>query len=390
MVISDFSFSPIPRILFGVGKFRECAEIVRSFSDSAVLVTGGKSLQDSGLLDQLLVSMREQSIKCLHYSITGEPSPEMIDSIVGELAGRRVDVVIAVGGGSVLDAGKAISAMLGKGRSILDFLEGVGTESHDGTKVPFIAVPTTSGTGSEATKNAVLSQVGPDGFKKSLRHDNLVPNIAVIAPELSLGCPFVVTAACGMDAFTQLLESYVSSQASVMTDGLAFSAMGAVKEHLVDVCSEGAGDVQARAGMAYASLVSGITLANAGLGVVHGLASSIGGAYNIPHGVICGTLIGAATKMNIQLLRDSGNSALDKYVQVGRLFAGDDKLGPEQSCDVLVDIIDEWTEKLKIPRLSEYGMNIFDLDTIIDKTSNKNNPVQLDSEQIKTILLERV
>ncbi|MHC4552826.1 MAG: iron-containing alcohol dehydrogenase [Planctomycetota bacterium] len=390
MVISDFSFSRIPKIIFGAGKFQVTADVAGGFGTAAVVVTGGRSLKQSGQLDHLLESLKQHAVDCYHYTISGEPSPEQIDAIVADAAGRQIDVVIAVGGGSVIDGGKAISAMLGKDDSVMEYLEGVGTLTHDGSKVPFIAVPTTAGTGSEATKNAVLSHIGPDGFKKSLRHDHFVPDVAIVDPALSVTCPAEITAACGMDAFTQLLESYVSVQASPMTDALALGAIGLVKGNLPAACSSGANDVQVRAAMAYASMVSGMTLANAGLGIVHGLASAVGGLFDIPHGVVCGTLVGAATKTNIELLKRSQDPLLDKYADVGRLFAGGGDVDMEASCQALMQTLDFWVERLGLPKLTAFGVRECDLDKIIDRTGNKNNPVKLDRSDIKEILLKRM
>ncbi len=235
-------------------------------------------------------------------------------------------MVIAIGGGSVMDAGKAISAMVLQNDSVMAYLEGVGEgKQHNGLKVPMIAVATTSGTGSEATKNAVLSQVGENGFKKSLRHDNFVPNVAILDPELMVTCPQSVTVASGLDALTQLLGAYVSTKATPLTDALALSGIEHFKEGFMGVCSGLSKDTQMRGHMAYASLMSGIVLANAGLGIVHGFASSVGGYFDIPHGVVCGTLLGEAVKLNIQLMnqdKDRYNEALKKYAKVGSILTG--------------------------------------------------------------------
>ncbi len=392
MVISDFIFAGNPRIYFGAGRFNEIDKIINEFGQTVLIVSGSKSLQSSGKLDRLFRLLKKRSFKFFHLTVPDEPSPDLVDNAVIRFKQEKIDMVTAIGGGSVVDAGKAVSAMLTQGGSVVDYLESVGTKSHNGKKIPFIAVPTTAGTGSEATKNAVLSRVGEAGFKKSLRHNNFVPDIALIDPELALSCPLEVSAACGMDAFTQLLESYVSRKASPMTDSLAYSGISWLKDSLISVCTNGADNVAARGAMAYASLMSGITLANAGLGIVHGLASSIGGFFNIPHGIICGTLIGTATRINIRSLKEQGHAgylSLQKFAGIGKLVSGIDSNDIEDNCNRLIDTVDEWTEKLNLPLLSKYGMNSSEIEKIVQKTGNKENPVQLDNRKITEILAER-
>ncbi len=394
MVIPPFTFSRIPVIHFGAGKFNILADIIGEIGERALIVTGGQSFQSSGKKDILDRALAEKSIKSFLLPVQEEPSPELIDSAVARFKQEHIDVVCSIGGGSVIDAGKAISAMILKDDSVSDYLEEIGTgKVHDGVKIPFIAVPTTAGTGSEATKNAVLSNIGPDGFKKSLRHNNFVPDIAVIDPELMLSCPPGITAATGLDAFTQLLESYVSTGATPLTDALAYSGMSAAADNLIPVSTTGSQSVEVRAGMAYASFLSGITLANAGLGVVHGLASAIGGLLNIPHGVICGTLVSAVTKITIEKLRkfrDTYDNALIKYAHVGALLTGQDCSESQRCCDLLVDKLEEWTKVLRMPSLNEFGVNKLDIDAILDRTDNKNNPVPLDRNEIRHILMMRL
>ena len=279
--------------------------------------------------------------------------------------------------------------------SVFEYLEGVGTgKNHNGAKIPFIAVPTTAGTGSEATKNAVLSRIGPKGFKKSLRHDNFIPDVVVIDPELALSCSSGITAATGMDAFTQLLESYVSTQSTPLTDALGFSGLCHAADNLIPACTTGAEVVKVRAGMAYAAYLSGVTLANAGLGVVHGLASPLGGLFDIPHGVICGTLIGAAVKITIETLQTEKDAAtehvLKKYARVGALFSKNDKMDTGDLCSLLVGKLEEWTEILKLPLLSEYGVKESDIEDVLDETGNKNNPVKLNRNKIRQIIEARL
>jgi alcohol dehydrogenase class IV len=284
--------------------------------------------------------------------------------------------------------------MLTQAGSVVDYLEGVGTGAvHSGAKIPFVAVPTTSGTGSEATKNAVLSRVGSGGFKKSLRHDNFVPDVAVLDPVLTLSCPPPVTAACGLDAFTQLLESYVSTQASPMTDGLAEQGISHMAPHLVSACGEGAGDPAVRAPLACGALLSGITLANAGLGVVHGLASTLGGWFEIPHGVVCGTLMASAASATIRKLQERhgpDHPALKKYARAGALVCGRSTGDPLRDCRLLVEKMEEWIDRLAVPGLSRFGIRGEDLDRIARNSGSKNNPVSLEPEEIEALLRERL
>ena len=276
-----------------------------------LVVTGSKSFLSSPHRQSLLRMVRTDSISLFECSLRGEPTVDQIDDLVSDFRGKGVGMVVAIGGGSVVDSGKAVSAMLTVQGSVRDFLEGVGTKAHPGEKVPFVAVPTTAGTGSEATKNAVIRGNGDLLFKKSLRHENFVPDAAIIDPELMLSCPPDITAACGMDAFTQLLESYVSTKATPMTDALAFSGLQHLKEALLPVSTTEGTNIHHRTAMAYGALLSGITLANAGLGVVHGLAGPLGGLMEIPHGLVCGMLVAAASAMNIRLLeREKTKAAL--------------------------------------------------------------------------------
>ncbi len=395
-MIQSFNFARIPYIIFGAGKLRELYKIFPKFGNNILIVVGGSSLKRDGKWDEIISMLEDKSINFFSISVSSEPSPALIDECAQKFRNKNIDLVIGIGGGSVTDAGKAISAMIPKPDSIKNYLEGIGDKTHDGRKIPYIAIPTTSGTGSEATKNAVISEVGPNGFKKSLRHDNLIPNVALIDPELMISCPMSITAACGMDAFTQLLEAYVSSKGNPITDTLAFSGMKYISRNIISACSNGASNIEVRTSMAYGSLMSGITLANAGLGVVHGFASSIGGKFKIPHGVVCGTLLAEATKMNIKVLQEqgpAGKRALNKHAKIGALLINDklkDKGEIDKYCSILIETLDNWTQELKIDRLGKYGIAKEDVDKIVENTGLKNNPVKLSKENINTILTNRI
>jgi alcohol dehydrogenase len=415
----SFSFSGMPPVHFGAGKLSGLPRIARAFGCEALLVTGKASLESGGHLERVLDGLKAAGFGVRRIIIAAEPSTEFIDRTCADLraGGAPIDVVIGIGGGSVIDGAKAISAMLPHRNSVFDHLEDVGSNlPHSGVKVPYVAVPTTSGTGGEMTKNAVLSMVGPGGYKKSLRHDNLIPDAVIVDPELMLTCPPHVTAACGMDAFTQLLEPYLSPLASPLSDALAWSGLEKAREHLVPAATDRGGDLEVRAGMAYASLLSGAALANAGLGLVHGLASPIGGFFEIPHGVVCGTVVAEATAANLAALRGeagasaagrsatsgapsaAGSSAvpgdprvaLAKYAKVGILFGGDASKGEAWNCDFLVERLHALTEALRLPRLSEYGISERDLDRIVAKASNRQNPVKLSPEAIRGVLARRL
>jgi len=282
MMAEGFAFARIPSLHFGAGKISELPKAAAAFGTEALLVTGGSSLKASGHLGRIQESLRQAGLRTHSLIIDAEPSTSFIDGTCARLRSLGLQVVIGIGGGSVIDGAKAISAMLPHGNSVLDHLEDVGRNvPHTGVKLPYLAVPTTSGTGGEMTKNAVLSMVGPEGYKKSLRHENLIPDAVIVDPELMVSCPPHITAACGMDAFTQLLEPYLSPIASPLTDALALSGLEKIRDCLIPACTDRGGEIPVRAGMAYASMLSGLVLANAGLGIVHGLASPIGGFF--PH-----------------------------------------------------------------------------------------------------------
>ena len=393
MSIKAFDFYRTPRLVFGPGRVKELGQIVAPYGSEVLVVTGTDSLDRTGNWKRCEESLRQASVRFRRYTVSGEPSPEQVDTAVKKFGPLSPDAVVAVGGGSVIDCAKAIAAMLPLGEPVTPYLEGVGTKTHPGKTLPLVAVPTTAGTGSEATKNAVISNVGKTGFKKSLRHDNFTPVCAVVDPELTLSCPPKVTAACGMDAFIQLLESYVSPQASPVTDALALSGIEHIASALVPASTDRGEDIEFRSSLAYAAFLSGVTLANAGLGIIHGLASPIGGLIPIPHGVVCATLVGEACRMNIKRLRElrsTDDIMLFKYAKVGRMISGADPQDLHASCDLLLNTLDQWTEKLSIPRLAQYRVSESHLDTLAAQAGQKSNPIQLDQDDIKAILRARL
>jgi alcohol dehydrogenase class IV len=390
-MVEPFQFARLPKIHFGCGKTTELPAIVKSFGPSALLVTGKSSFINSIHGEKLLNAFEKNDIYYNNIIISGEPSPEMIDEAVATSRNINVDIVIAIGGGSVLDAGKAISAMMYRTESVVEFLEVVGNREHPGTKIPFIAIPTTSGTGSEATKNAVISKIGKNGYKRSLRHENFVPDIAIVDPELVVQCPEDITSASGMDCFTQLTEAFLSDKSNLYTDALSIEGLKAIKTSLTGSYVNGK-NIDARTGMSFAALTSGICLANAGLGVVHGFASSIGGMYDIPHGLICGTLMAISNEVNVRELRRSriNKAALKKYAILGKLFLDEKGKSDQYYIDGFINYLHTLTYDLHLSGLRKYGLEEKDVELICTKTEIKNNPVKLAVEDLADIILKRL
>jgi len=391
-----FAIARLPRIEFGAGSRDRIPRLAAQFGRRLLLVTGAKSFVDSEAGRVLLSQLKAAGFLLDTVHVAAEPSPRTVDDAVAQWRGAAIEVVLGIGGGSVLDAAKAIAGLLRPGNSVTDHLEGVGPEKpYVGPAVPFIAVPTTAGTGSEATKNAVLSTHGEHGYKKSFRDDKLVPEYAVVDADLLTSCTQEMIAANGMDAFTQLLESYVSTRANPMTDALAMSGMQAVRDGLLAWYEGGDGAAAGREKMAYAALLSGICLAQTGLGSVHGLASPLGAFFPIPHGVVCGTLLAAAAKINIDVMqaRDAHNPALHKYAEVGRLLRGRAHVDAVGARVFLIDTLSEWTRRMNLPDLATLGVRPADLPRVVAHcrgSSMRTNPLALSDEEVTRLLRMRM
>jgi alcohol dehydrogenase len=395
-MITPFSIARLPRIEFGAGGVKKLPGLIARYGNRVLLITGQRSFVESPYWPALLNALERANIDWAQVRITDEPSPQNVDDAVRQFHGQGFTAVAGIGGGSVLDAAKAIAGLLPVGDSVMDYLEGVGPEkTYQGPALPFIAVPTTAGAGSEATKNAVLSQRGPNGFKKSFRDDQLVPEYALLDPDLLASCPPPQIAANAMDALTQLLESYVSIKANPFTDALAESGLEAVRNGLFAWYQDSEDAMTGRANMAYAALLSGVCLAQTGLGSVHGLASPLGAFFPIPHGVVCGTLVGAATRVNLAALqeRDPNNSAWRKYARAGDLLHGRHFPTPEEGHAALLALLDEWTERLNLPRLSAYGIQESDFAHVVAHSrgsSMKTNPLVLSDGEITDVMRQRL
>ncbi|KMQ52402.1 Alcohol dehydrogenase [Chitinispirillum alkaliphilum] len=389
MHIPDFSTYRTPQIHFGTGKITQLAQVSKSFGKKALLVTGSSSLHENGMIKSIIESFNSTGLTTLQFQVNSEPTVSLVDSGAEQFRSSGIDIVIAIGGGSVIDAGKAISAMIPVEKSVYDFIEGGGDQKHPGLKIPFIAVPTTSGTGSEASANSVLNIGGESGIKRSVRHPDFVPDVALVDPAMTLSCPPRITSSCGMDTLTQLIESYVSTGASPFTDALVEHILPGTSESLIKATENGS-DIQSRTHLSYASLSSGITLANAGLGAVHGIAPVIGGWFPIPHGALCGLLLAPVTKKNISRLKttDPNHNALKKYSRMGEILSAQRAQTVMEGCEILLEKLYSLKKTFYNSEISSYGVKEVHFSDIARESRCKNNPCELSARDIEEILKE--
>jgi alcohol dehydrogenase len=393
-IIGPFQLGRIPRIEFGSGRLELLPDVVAGHGRQAALVTGKRSFRSTERWAWLLGELERRDVAVETVTVDGEPSPELVDTALARLRPAGIEVVVGIGGGSVLDAAKAIAGLVATTSSARDHLEGVGPGlPYNGPNLPLVAVPTTAGTGSEATRNAVLSERGPSGFKRSFRHERLVATDAIVDPDLLRDSPKAAIGPSGMDAFTQLLEAFVSLRASPLTDALARSGLAAARDGLLAWHAEpdGPGAPAARTRMAYAALLSGICLANAGLGVIHGLAAPLGAHFPIPHGAACGAVAVASVEANIVALeaRAAGAPALGKLAETGRLLARDPALGDVEARAALVTELRRWQGALGVPGLATWGVRAADVDQLVAGSrgsSMRTNPIELTDAEVGAVV----
>jgi alcohol dehydrogenase class IV len=379
-----FEFATAARIIFGPGSLRELAGVVAPLGKRALLVTG----RDPARARPALGAMTERGIEVVPFGISGEPTVALVNQGVVLARQERADFIVAFGGGSAIDAGKAIGGLVGNGGDLLDYLEVVGRAMPlTRPSLPVVAIPTTSGTGCEVTKNAVLASP-QHRVKVSLRSPFLLPCVALVDPELTADLPRLITAATGLDALTQLIEPFVSVRANPLTDALCTEGMRRVARSLRRAC-EMPGDLSAREDMAMASLFSGLALANSGLGAVHGFAAPIGGMFPAAHGAVCAVLLPHVMEVNLQALRARlpEGPALGRYREVGAILTGRAGAGTDDALSWVSDLC----AALEIPPLRTYGLTKEDVAAVAQKaalaSSMKGNPIALLPEELKEILL---
>jgi alcohol dehydrogenase class IV len=378
MVNMPFEFATATRIRFGAGTRHELPAATASLGSRVLLVTGSAANRTAELVEGLASA---------HMTVAAEPSVAMIREGVARAREASCDVVVAIGGGSVLDAGKAVGALLAHSGDPLDYLEIVGRgQPLTNPSVPMIAVPTTAGTGSEVTRNAVLASPEHQ-VKASLRSVTMLPRLAILDPELTLGLPPAITASTGLDALTQLIEPYVSLRANSMTDLFCVEGMRRAAKALPRAWKQPA-DLEARTDMAWASLLGGMALANAGLGAVHGFAAPLGGMFPAPHGAACAAVLPYAMDGNIRALRQRApaGEALKRYGEVARTLTGDPHAMPENG----VQWVAQLCTTLEIPPLRVYGVEASAIPSLVERAarsgSMKGNPIVLTQEELREII----
>jgi len=381
-VTMTFEFATAGRIIAGAGRAAELPDILAGLGSRVLVCTGANPSRHAELLAGL-------GMPAAVVTVAAEPTIELARDAVAAAREHGADVVAAIGGGSVIDTGKAVAMLLGNGGDPLDYLEVVGAgRKITRPAVPCVAVPTTAGTGAEVTANAVLAAPAHQ-VKASLRSALMIPRVALVDPQLTVSCPRPVTAASGLDALTQCLEPFVCVQANPLTDGLAREGLRRAAAGLRAAYADGT-DIEARTDMASCSLLGGIALANAKLGAVHGLAGVIGGTADVPHGMACAALLAPVMEANVQALRSRqpGHPALDRYTQVAQLLTG--KL--TASIEDGIGWIRETLTLLAVPGLAAFGIGPQHADDIAAKalrsSSMQGNPVALSAERLRSILLE--
>jgi len=376
-----FEFATANRIIFGAGKLSGLAEQLKGSVKRLLLVRG----RSSDAIPRVREILLAQGIQFNEFEVHGEPTVDVAREGVKFAVG--CDAVIGLGGGSVLDAGKAIAALATNCGDVFDYLEVIGKgQPLTNAPLPFIAIPTTAGTGTEVTRNAVLGSPA-HGVKVSLRSPMMLPSLAIVDPELTYSLPKEITASSGLDALTQLIEPFVSAKANPMTDAICREGIRHAAVSLRQVYHNGA-DAAAREGMSLASLFGGMALANAVLGAVHGFAGPLGGMLNAPHGAICAKLLPLVMEVNINALetRHAGHVAIGKYIEIAQIVTGDKNASIQDG----VEWVSALVRELNIPPLSAHGMNETHISEAVQKTlsasSFKGNPVPLNEGELRDIL----
>jgi alcohol dehydrogenase class IV len=379
----QFEFATATRIMFGPGTLGQAAPLAAQMGRRAFFVTG-HSLERA---EPLLEALDHESVGSVIFHVSGEPTTDMALDGVQRARQTGCDLVIGMGGGSVIDTGKAIAALMTNPGELFDYLEVIGRgQPLTHPAAPYVAIPTTAGTGAEVTRNAVLASPQHQ-VKVSLRSPLMLPRLAIVDPNLTHSMPPHVTASTGLDAFTQVLEPYVSHRANPITDAICREGLQHAARSLRQAYHHGA-HAAAREDMALVSLFGGLALANAKLGAVHGFAGPLGGMFHAPHGVICARLLPYVMDANVRALRSRmpDSPALARYTEVARILTGESSAQAGDGVAWVQDLC----QALEVPALSDFGVTPADLPTIVDKARNassmQGNPIPLTEAELTEIL----
>lgn len=383
--MNKFEFMTSDRILFERGGLKNIGKLAKPFGKRALLVAGGRG-ENAKEIEEYL---RAENIESVLFQVFSEPSLDTMKTGLDLARNEKCDMVIACGGGSTIDSGKIIAAMMNNEGEILSYLEVIGEGKNlTHPSAPCIAIPTTAGTGAEVTKNAVISS-DAHKVKVSLRSPYMYPELVLLDPELTISMPKSVTASTGLDALTQVIEPFVSHLSNPMTDAFCKEGMRLASKSLRRAYDQGE-DIEAREEMQLASLFGGIALANAKLGVVHGFAGVIGGMYGIPHGIVCAGLLPYSFETNVKALeeREKDNRALARYKEVSEILTGNREASIQDGMNWVMELCDH----LAIPKFEDLGMKIEDFPEIIEKSmgasSMKGNPIVLTKEELEEMLMK--
>lgn len=377
----SFEFATANRIIFGAGKLNELGKHIEGNAKRILLVCG----RSSDAIPRVREILLGLDIAFTEFQVHGEPTIDVVDA--GIKAAGDCDMVVGLGGGSVLDTGKAIAALVTNPGDVSDYLEVIGKgQPLINRPLPYIASPTTAGTGSEVTRNAVIEST-EQNVKVSLRSPSMLPRVALVDPELTYNLPPDITASAGLDALTQLIEPFVSVKANPMTDAICREGIYHVAQSLRRAYENGT-DNKAREQMSLASLLGGLALANAALGAVHGFAGPLGGMLHAPHGALCARLLPFVMEANIRALetRQPEHPALGRYFEIAQILTGEKEATALDGVKWTAELVDI----LKIPGLSKYGISEGDFPEAVEKTmkanSFKGNPIALNEMELREIL----
>jgi alcohol dehydrogenase class IV len=379
----SFEFATATRVLFGPGRVSEAPEAIRGLGASRVLLVTGKNPARARPLHEALERL---GMTVRAFPVDGEPTVELAREGTAVALEFRCDLVVGFGGGSALDAGKTLAALATNGGDPLDYLEVIGRGLPlTKTSLPFVAIPTTAGTGTEVTRNAVLGSKEAKA-KASLRAPHMLPRLAVVDPDLLVGVPTAVLASSGMDALSQLVEPFVCVRANPLTDALAREGLRRSARSLRRAVLEGL-DAPAREDLALASLLGGLCLANSGLGAVHGFAAPLGGMFDAPHGAVCAALLPAVLDVNLRALRARApeHPSLPRFQEIAALLTG----RPGARAEEAFPWVEELRAALQIPRLGRYGLTAAEIPELVAKArvanSMKGNPLVLTDAELTEI-----